>query len=126
MRPTGESVDEVLGRITSAARRAEASTLCELMQSVSAEQPEVWASRIIGFGTSHYRYESGRAGDAPLLGFAAQANRFTIYLIGDFQERHATQLRDLGTYTAGKSCLYVKRLATGAPYLAFFGPHGHS
>jgi len=111
MRPTGEAVDEVIGRISNAARRDDAKALCELMRSVSGEEPAIWASRIVGFGTGHYRYESGREGDAPLIAFAAQASRLTIYLVGDFQERHATQLRELGTYTAGKSCLYVKRLA---------------
>ena len=111
MRPTGESVSDVLDGITDQQRRADAGALVALMREVTGEEPAVWASRIIGFGTYRYRYESGRSGVAPLIGFAPQANQFAIYLIGDYETRHIRQVRQLGKYKAGKGCLYVKRLA---------------
>jgi hypothetical protein len=104
-------VSDILAKITDQRRRADAEALVVLMGQVTGEEPAVWASRIVGFGTYRYRYESGRSGEAPLVSFAAQASQFAIYLIGNYETRHATQVRELGKYKAGKGCLYVKRLA---------------
>jgi len=110
MRPTGESVDEFLAGITNEGRRADSYELCDLMRDVAGVEPEIWASRIVGFGSYHYRYESGHEGDAPLISFAPQASQLAIYLIADFEQRHQTHTSQLGKYKAGKGCLYVKRL----------------
>jgi hypothetical protein len=111
MRLTGEPVSDILAKITDRHRRVDAEALVVLMRQVTGEEAAVWASRIVGFGTYRYRYKSGRSGEAPLIGFAAQASQFALYLIGDYETRHATQVRQLGKYKAGKGCLYVKRLA---------------
>jgi hypothetical protein len=110
MRTTGEPVDEFLAGITNERRRADSYKLCDLMRDVAGVQPEIWASRIVGFGSYHYKYESGHEGDAPLISFAPQAAQLAIYLIADFDQRHQTHTSQLGKYKAGKSCLYVKRL----------------
>lgn len=111
MRPTGESVDEFIASIADERRREDAHVLCDMMRDVSGEGPEIWASRIVGFGRYHYRYESGHQGDAPLISFAPQANQLAVYLIGDYEERHHTHVSRLGKYKAGRGCLYLKRLA---------------
>lgn len=66
MRPTGESVEQVLAR-AHGPRRAEADELCAIMKDISGEAPKVWASRIVGFGEVTYRYESGHGGTMPVL-----------------------------------------------------------
>lgn len=111
MKPTGEPVEEILAGISDERRRAGALILCGLMREISGEEPTVWASRIIGFGRYHYRYESGHEGHNPLISFAPQANQFAIYLIGGYEQRHHAQLSRLGTYKTGKGCLYIKRLS---------------
>ena len=111
MRRTGESVEQVLARISDDRRRADAQTLLEMMRDVTGEDPEVWASRIIGFGHYRYRYDSGQSGEGPLISFAPQTGQIAIYLIAGFESRHARQVARLGTYKAGKGCLYVKRLS---------------
>jgi Domain of unknown function (DU1801) len=78
---------------------------------VTGDAPVVWARNIIGFGSHHYRYSSGHEGDAPLISFATTARQHSIYLIGDFAERHQRQLATLGKARVGKGCLYVNRLS---------------
>ena len=111
MRPTGESVDSLLAGISDDRRRADALELRRVLQDVTGEAPQVWASRIVGFGTYRYVYDSGHEGDAPVIGFAVQASRFAIYLIGDYESRHATEMSKLGRFKTGKGCLYIRRLS---------------
>ena len=88
--------------------------LIELMQRVTAEPPVLWGS-IIGFGSYHYRYQSGREGDAMLAGFAPRKAEFSIYLHGTYLPEQAAArqllLERLGPHRIGKACLYVKRLS---------------
>lgn len=83
----------------------------ELMGEITGEPPIVWASRIIGYGQYRYRYESGREGTAPLIGFAPTKRHHTIYLLGEFGDHHERDVAKLGKFTHGKGCLYVKRLS---------------
>jgi hypothetical protein len=109
--PTDASVPAFLGSIPNAERRADAEKLCTLLSELTGEPPVLWGSSILGFGSHHYRYESGREGDEPAAGFAARKTGLVIYLSGDFAERDARLLEQLGPHKTGKSCLYVKRLA---------------
>src|ERR1700746_1379122 len=107
---TGASVAEFLARIPEPQRREDARRLCAVMEEITGEPPAMWGTSIIGFGAYHYRYASGREGDAPLASFAPRSQHLAIYLVGEFEERHQSVLARLGPYKAGKGCLYLKRL----------------
>lgn len=109
MRPTGESVAEVLGRV-SGPRRDEAAELVALLGEASGAEPVVWAGRIIGFGEYEYRYATGHGGRAPELGFATGTAKHTVYLIEGFAERWPDLLERLGRHRASRACLYLTRL----------------
>jgi hypothetical protein len=111
MQANDTDVEAFLDAIPSPERRADARTLAALLGEVTGEPPVLWAAGIVGFGRYHYRYASGREGDAPLAGFAPRAAHLVIYLVGGFAERHRPLLERLGPHRTGKSCLYVKRLA---------------
>jgi Domain of unknown function (DU1801) len=111
MQPTGTEVEAFLEAVPNAERRADARELCALLSEITGEPPMLWASGIVGFGSYHYRYDSGREGDAPVAGFAPRSAHLVIYLIGGFADTHERLLERLGPHKTGKSCLYVKRLA---------------
>ena len=105
---TGASVDEFLDKVEPAGRRKDALALVELMRSVTGVEPEMWGS-IVGFGSYHYKDDSGREADAPAAGFAPRKGAMTIYLGGDLAA-HEASLARLGPHTTGTGCLYVKNL----------------
>lgn len=63
------------------------------------------------FGRYHYRYASGHEGDSALAGFASRTHHLVVYLVGEFEQRHASALSRLGPHKTGKGCLYLKRLS---------------
>ena len=81
-----------------------------MMQEITGEPPAMWAASIIGFGTYHYRYASGREGDSPLASFAPRRQQLVIYLVSEFESRHRSVLSRLGPHKSGKGCLYIRRL----------------
>ena len=89
-------------------RRRDAARLLELLTRVTGQQPEI-NNGMVGFGSYHYTYESGREGDAPAAAFAARKAALTIYL-PDGTDRHRAQLERLGPHTTGVGCLYIKDL----------------
>lgn len=101
-------VQEHLAGVTPAKRRRDAQTLLALMQRATGTQPRMWGS-IVGFGQYHYRYQSGREGDAPAAGFAARKAATTVY-VSDGVAAHADALERLGPHTTGVGCLYIKDL----------------
>jgi uncharacterized protein DUF1801 len=107
-KPTPVPVDDFLGAISDPQRRADAMTLRALLERVSGEPAGMWGPSIVGFGTYHYVYESGRGGDMCRIGFSPRANEFALY--GGFL-RSPELLARLGKYKTGKSCLYIKRLS---------------
>jgi hypothetical protein len=109
-RPTRICVDAFLEGVTDDLKRADARALIELMQGATGEKPVMWGSSIIGFGSYHYRYESGREGDSPLVGFSPRKTALVLYIVTGFRGAEA-MLTKLGKHTTGKSCLYIKRLA---------------
>jgi hypothetical protein len=110
MRQTGASVAGFLDGLPDEQRRADAHRLCALMREITGDPPAMWGTSIIGFGTYHYRYASGREGDAPLAGFSPRSQHLVIYLVGEFGKRHQSVLARLGPHKTGKGCLYIKRL----------------
>ena len=102
------SVQAHLDGVTPEKRRRDAKTLLELMSRVTGESPRLWGS-VIGFGQYHYKYQSGREGDAVAAGFAPRKAATTIYLM-DGIGRYEQQLKQLGPHTTGVGCLYIKDL----------------
>jgi hypothetical protein len=80
------------------------------MAEVTGDEPRLWGRGMVGFGTYHYRYESGREGDWFVTGFAPRKSDLTLYIMAGF-DRYEALMSRLGKYRTGKSCLYVKRLA---------------
>lgn len=90
--------------------RADCQTLAKLMAQWTQEKPKMWGPSIVGFGSYHYKYDSGREGDSCATGFAARKNEIAIYLVAEGAEQPALLAR-LGKHKMGKACLYVKRLS---------------
>ena len=104
------SVGAFLDAIPDAVRRGDAKALVKLMSAASGEAPKMWGPSIIGFGSYHYVYESGREGDAPLIGFSPRRAATVLYLhLG--LEGGDEDLARLGKHTTGKGCLYIKSLS---------------
>ncbi|MCX2474789.1 DUF1801 domain-containing protein [Pedobacter sp. MC2016-05] len=82
-------------------------SLCTIMNETSGYEAKMWGTAIIGFGSYHYKYDSGRAGDAPLVGFSPGKNEISLYLSSDFTDKEDL-LSKLGKHKAAKSCVYVK------------------
>jgi len=108
MEPTSGDIEAFLSSITPQRRAQDARTMLELMSSVTGVEPQLWGS-IIGFGSYHYSYRSGRQGDAPAAGFAARKQAITVYL-PEGLEAHSERLTRLGRHSTGVGCLYLPRL----------------
>lgn len=109
-RPTTDSVAAFLGSITDPARRADCESIADMMRAVTQAEPRMWGPGMVGFGSYHYRYDSGREGDWFLTGFAPRKNELVLYIMAGFAD-HEELLAHLGRHRKGKSCLYIKRLA---------------
>ena len=109
-RPTQVDVESFLGTVENKTRLQDARTIIEIMQRLTGEPAVMWGPSIIGFGTSHYRYESGREGDVPLVGFSPRKANLVLYLGKSF-EGYDTLIAQLGKHKTGASCLYINKLA---------------
>lgn len=107
--PTDANVEAFLQTVDEK-RRADCATLVDLMQDVTGEPPQMWGTSIIGFGSYHYKYASGREGDMPLVGFSPRKQALTLYIMAGFEQYEAL-LEKLGKYKTGKACLYIKKTA---------------
>jgi uncharacterized protein DUF1801 len=108
--PTTVSVSAFIDALTDETKRADAKALVELMQSAAGEKPKMWGPSIIGFSSYHYKYESGREGDTPLIGFSPRKSANVLYGVTGFSGSEAL-LAKLGKHTTGKGCLYIKKLS---------------
>jgi hypothetical protein len=90
-------------------RRADAFAVLDVMQAVTNEEPAMWGPSIVGFGSYHYVYESGREGDSCLVGFSPRKEALVLYLMGDYEDR-AELIAKLGKCKTGKGCVYVKSM----------------
>ena len=89
-------------------KREDAFTIMKLMEDVTGEKATMWGSSIVGFGSHHYRYESGREGDMPLVGFSPRKQAITLYIMAGFKTYDGL-LSKLGKHKTGKACLYIKK-----------------
>jgi hypothetical protein len=111
MQPTSADVGAFLDAVPNETRRADAKVLCKLFGEITREPPVLWGPTIVGFGTVHYRYASGREGSMPLAGFSPRKAELVVNLMNGFEERDHELMVKLGTYKTGVSKLYIKRLA---------------
>jgi hypothetical protein len=109
-KPTKVSVASFIDQLTDQTKRADAKALVKLMREVTGEPPRMWGPSIIGFGTCHYKYDSGREGDMPVAGFSPRKPATVIYIVTGARGSEALFAK-LGRHTIGKSCLYIKKLA---------------
>lgn len=108
--PTDQNPQDFLATVEPERRREEGYILLEFFNRVTAMEPVMWGSSIIGYGRYHYRYASGREGDYMLTGFSPRKTAHTIYIMPGYQDQSALLTR-LGNHRIGKSCLYINKLA---------------
>ncbi len=104
------SVDDFLNSIKDEQVREDCRTIAEIMRKATNAEPKMWGSSIVGFGSYHYKYASGREGDWMLTAFSPRKQNITLYIYGGF-EGYDELMAQLGKYSCGKSCVYVKRLS---------------
>jgi hypothetical protein len=104
------SVTAFLNTIDDEQRRTDCLTVADIMKRATKTEPRMWGSSIVGFGSYHYRYESGREGDWFVAGFSPRKQDLTLYIVPGV-ERYPALLKKLGKYKTGRSCLYIKRLS---------------
>jgi hypothetical protein len=109
-KPTHASVDAYIKSLPEP-RRADVKTLAKLMQSVSRQNPKMWGPSIIGFGSYHYRYESGREGDMPLICFSPRKSANVVYVCLNDK----SLLGKLGKHKLSGGCLHIKKLSDVDP-----------
>lgn len=102
-------VDAYLDSVENPNRREDARRIIVLMREITGEPPRMWGSSIVGFGSYHYTYASGREGDWPVVGFAPRKRNLVLYIMPGFA-RYESLLARLGKHRTGKSCLYVNKL----------------
>ena len=112
--PTGADVTEFIDSIPDKTRRDEARLLEDLMAEVTGQQPVMWGTAIIGFGSRHVTYASGRELDYFRVGFAPRKAQSVLYPGGGV-EQYRDLLPRLGRYSTGKGCLYLKKVTDADP-----------
>ena len=107
---TTESVTTFLKSISDPQRRADAMAVADLMKTVTKTEPKMWGASVVGYGSQHYQYASGREGDWFRTGFSPRKGSLTLYITSSF-EQYPDLMKKLGTYKTGKSCLHIKKLS---------------
>jgi len=108
-KPNDKSVIEFLNNVENKRRREDSFAVLKLMKEVTEEEPLMWGDSIVGFGSYHYKYSSGREADWLQIGFSPRKQSLTIYIMDGF-EKYEELLDQLGKHKIGKSCLYINKL----------------
>lgn len=108
-KPTAASVSTFIGTISDPNQQKDATLLVKWMERLSGEKAKVWGTSIIGVGSHHYKYDSGREGDMPILAFSPRKAATVLYNLMGFSGSDAL-LAKLGKHSTGKGCLYIKKL----------------
>ena len=103
------SVTGFLNSIENEKRKSDSFIILELMKKITNSEPSMWGPSIIGFGSYHYQYASGREGEWFLTGFSPRKQSLTLYIVSGFK-KYNDILNKLGKYKTGKSCLYINKL----------------
>jgi len=107
---TQNSVTDFINAVENEVKRNDAFKLLKIIEEITGFEPKMWGPSIIGFGSYHYKYESGHEGDAPLAGFSPRKTAMTVYFYLPEEKREAL-LSKLGKHTSSKACIYIKKLA---------------
>lgn len=107
---TTVSVDAFIDKVPDETKRDDSHRLIEIMEELSGFPAKMWGPSIIGFGSYHYKYESGREGDMPLVGFSPRKAEFSLYLSNEFEKRDEL-LSKFGKHKTAKACIYFKKLS---------------
>ena len=115
-KPTDAKVAAFIAALDNPVRRSDAERLLEIYGEITGMEPILWGPSIIGYGSYHYKYESGREGDSCRAGFSTRKTSLSIYLVSGYSDGEASAtmaaLRDrLGKHKTGASCLYINKLA---------------
>ncbi|SHE92156.1 protein of unknown function (DU1801) [Arenibacter palladensis] len=105
-----KSVIAFLDSMEDEEKRKDAYVLMELFKNITHEPAVMWGESIVGFGSYHYKYDSGREGDMCITGFSPRKANFSIYIMSGFSNQQEL-LKQLGPHKTGKACLYIKRLS---------------
>lgn len=108
--PNDASVTAFLAAVDDAQRREDCRALVAMMSRITGQPAVMWGPSIVGFGTYHYRYESGREGDMAVTGFSPRSKDISIYLMAESPDQ-ADLLARLGRHRMGKACLSIRRLS---------------
>ncbi len=103
------SVEKFLNGVKDEKKREDCFKVLDLMKKITKEEPKMWGTSIIGFGSYHYKYESGHEGDMCIAGFSPRKQALTIYIVPDLL-KYQNLMSKLGKYKTGLSCLYIKKL----------------
>ena len=103
------NVEAFINGVHDEKKRQDSFKILELMKKVTGNEPEMWGDSIVGFGSYHYKYASGREGDWLATGFSPRKQNMTLYIMDGFDE-YEELLSQLGKHKTGKSCLYINKL----------------
>lgn len=109
-KPTSASVTGFIKSIDDPQTRADVRKIATMMRRATGKRARMWGNSIVGYGTYHYRYDSGREGDFMLTGFSPRKQALSVYILAGF-DRFEPLMQKLGKYKTGKSCLYINQLA---------------
>ncbi|WP_316827360.1 DUF1801 domain-containing protein [Pedobacter miscanthi] len=104
------SVTDFLNTVTDETKRKDCFNLTDIIAETTGFKAKMWGTAIVGFGSYHYKYESGREGDAPLVGFSPRKDAIALYLSSQFNNREEL-LAKLGKHKTAKACVYVKKMS---------------
>ena len=115
-KPGAQTAAAFIAAVEHDGKRADAQVLDALFRRVTGEKPVMWGPSMIGYGSYHYKYDSGREGDFLRTGFSPRKAKLSLYLMGGYCDEVTGKRRDallakLGKYSTGKSCLYINKLA---------------
>lgn len=107
---TEQSVSAFINSVKDEIKRKDCFELIEILKKQTKLEPKMWGPSIVGFGSHHYKYESGREGDSPNVAFSPRASSIAIYLSGSFDDREEL-LKKFGKHKTDKGCIHIKTLA---------------
>lgn len=110
--PTAESVDDFINQCDSPQKREDSFVLKKMMEEITGEKAVMWGPSIIGFGTYHYKYDSGREGDFLTVGFSPRKSTISLYIIGCMHQDFDFPIEKLGKVKTGASCIYINKLSS--------------